>query len=297
MRPTRLKTHAKLNLYLRVVGLRSDGYHEIETILHGIDFGDEITLMPNDSAKVTVDLRLAEGVAGEVPVPEANVVHSASRVLLERGAAMTGLEVGIVKHIPIGAGLGGGSGNASGVLVALNEMWEMALGRADLHELAATIGMDVPYCLDGGTALATARGEKLTRLPAPDEMWFVLGISRMGLLTKDVYRAFDEVGGVAGEGPSEMTLALGAGHIEEIGSLLHNDLEQAAFHLRPELAHKKKVLLDAGAVGAAMTGSGPTLFALARDEVHAKSIAVAAEDEFDFVRVTTSRSECIEMLD
>lgn len=292
----RLRTHAKVNLFLRVVGRRPDGYHEIETILHGISFGDDIEVALTDGGGIEVDMELAEGVLGEPPTAQENLAYRAAQALVGRAGGERGVRVRIVKHIPIGAGLGGGSGNAAGIIVALNELWRLSLDRADTLAVAATVGSDVPYCIEGGTALATARGEKLTPLPAPADLHIVLGMSHEGLLTRDVYAAFDEVGPQDAASPSPMTLALGAGNVHEVADLLYNDLEVAAFKLRPRLQDKKEALLAAGALGAAMSGSGPTMFAIAENEDHAHDIADAVRTEFDVVRVTRSRPECIEFL-
>jgi 4-diphosphocytidyl-2-C-methyl-D-erythritol kinase len=292
----RIKTHAKLNLFLRVLGLRADGYHEVETILHGIEMGDEIDVRLTDTGKVEVEMVLAESVSDLLPPSEQNTVWHAAQHLIEQGARNEGVHIKIVKRIPIGAGLGGGSGNAAGVLVALNELWKTELNRDGLVGIAGRVGSDVPYCISGGTALATARGESLTPLPSPETMWFVLGISHSPLLTRDVYEAWEPDAGVDPVGSAEMTLALGGGDVGEVASLLYNDLERPAFVLRPELAGRKEALVRAGALGASLSGSGPTLFGIATDEAHARSVAAAVEDEFDKVVVTSSRLECIERL-
>lgn len=292
-----LRTHAKINLFLRVVGARPDGFHELETILHGIEFGDDIEVELTHDDEVEVEMVLAEGMVGEIPEAQENLAYIAAQRLIERGDRHEGLLVRITKHIPVGAGLGGGSGNAAGIIVALNELWHMELDRPELLDVAALVGSDVPYCIQGGTALATARGEKLTPLPAPDDLWFVLGIDQNVLLTREVYERFDEIGAASETSPSTMTLALGAGDPEEIAASLHNDLEVAAFDMRPDLADKKELLVSAGALGAGMSGSGPTLFGVARNEQHGKQIAERVQDDFEFVRVTRSRRECIERLE
>ena len=293
----RIKTHAKLNLFLRVLGLRSDGYHEVETILHGIEMGDEIDVALTDTGKVEIEMILADSVSDLLPPSEQNTVWHAAQHLIDHGARNEGVAIRIVKRIPIGAGLGGGSGNAAGVLVALNELWRTELNRDGLLDVAGRVGSDVPYCISGGTALATARGESLTPLPSPEAMWFVLGISHSPLLTRDVYAAWEPDREAEPVGSAEMTLALGGRDVAEVGSLLYNDLERPAFVLRPELADKKEALVAAGALGAAMSGSGPTLFGLASGEGHARDIARRVEGEFDKVVVTRSRAECIERLD
>lgn len=292
----RIKTHAKLNLFLRVLGLRADGYHEVETILHGIEMGDEIDVTLTDTGKVEVDMVLADTVSDLLPASEQNTAWHAAQYLIDQGARNEGVHIKIVKRIPIGAGLGGGSGNAAGVLVALNELWKTELNREGLLGIAGRVGSDVPYCISGGTALATARGESLTPLPSPETMWFVLGISHSPLLTRDVYAAWEPDPGAEPVGSAEMTLALGGGDVAEVASLLYNDLERPALSLRPELADRKQALVDAGALGASLSGSGPTLFGIASDEEHARTIAGKVEDEFDQVVVTCSRPECIERL-
>ncbi|HEX2295302.1 MAG TPA: 4-(cytidine 5'-diphospho)-2-C-methyl-D-erythritol kinase [Actinomycetota bacterium] len=293
----RMKTHAKLNLFLRVLGRRSDGYHEVETILHGIEMGDEIDVRLTDTGKVEVEMVLGESVSELLPPSEQNTVWHAAQHLLEKGAKNEGVHIRIVKRIPIGAGLGGGSGNAAGVLVALNELWKTELNRDGLLDVAGRVGSDVPYCISGGTALATARGESLTPLPSPETMWFVLGISHDPLLTRDVYAAWEPDPDVEAVGSAEMTLALGGGDVAEVASLLYNDLERPAFTLRPEVAARKEALVGAGALGASLSGSGPTVFGIATDEAHAREVARRVEDEFDKVVVTRSRAECIERLD
>lgn len=293
----RIKTHAKLNLFLRVLGRRSDGYHEVETILHGIEMGDDVDVRLTDTGSVEVEMTLADSVSDLLPPSEQNTVWHAAQHLIEHGARNEGVHIEIVKRIPIGAGLGGGSGNAAGVLVALNELWKTELNRDGLLDVAGRVGSDVPYCISGGTALATARGESLTPLPSPATMWFVLGISHYPLLTRDVYAAWEPEHANDAVGSAEMTLALGGGDVDEVASLLYNDLERPAFTLRPELAGLKERLAEAGSLGSSLSGSGPTLFGIARDEAHAREVAARVEDDFDKVVVTSSRPECIERLD
>jgi 4-diphosphocytidyl-2-C-methyl-D-erythritol kinase len=279
------------------VGPRPDGYHELETIFHGIGLGDDIEIVPTASKTVELEMSLAEGMTGEIPEYRENLAWIASRRLIEKGANNAGVSIRITKRIPIAAGLGGGSGNAAGILVVLNELWRAGHDRNALLELALSVGSDVSYCITGGTTLATSRGEKLTGLPAPEAMWFVLGIDDEPLLTTDVYAAWDDLETVEEMSSAPMALALGAGDVEEVAALLYNALEPAAFALRPDLEAKKERLRKEGALGACMTGSGPTLYAVARDESHARSIASRVEDDFNRVMVVTTHPECIEWLD
>lgn len=292
----RIRTNAKLNLFLRVVGTRPDGYHELETIFHGIGLGDDIELVPTSTGGIEIDMTLDPDLVGDLPTAEENLVARAIQGLVRKGATNPGIKIHIIKRIPIAAGLGGGSGNAAGALVALSELWSMDLDPQALVGIGASIGSDVPYCLGGGTALAMRRGEELTPLPAPLTIWFVLGISFRPLLTKEVYDAWDKMEPVDDAGSAPMTFALGSGDVDEIADLLHNDLERAAFSLWPELADKKQAMIDAGALGAALTGSGPTVFSIVRDESHAGAVAAKVREHFDLVICVPSHTRCIEHL-
>jgi 4-diphosphocytidyl-2-C-methyl-D-erythritol kinase len=291
----KLRTNAKVNLFLRVLGERGDGYHEIETILHSVSLADDIEIVRTETGTVGVEMAYAEGWTGEIPGPRENIVHAAALSLIEAGAKNTGVLIRLVKRIPAGAGLGGGSGNAAGALVALAQHWGLEIAPAALLERAAALGSDVPYCIEGGTSLASGRGEKLTRLAPPAPMWFVLGISDRPLPTRDVYAAFSAPSSDATHQSAPMALALGAGDIGEIGAMLHNDLEGPAFALRPELPALKDKMLASGALGALLSGSGPTLFSLARDREHARAIARAVEADFARIEVVESRQACVEI--
>lgn len=293
----RLRTFAKINLFLRVIGVRPDGFHEVETILHGIDIYDEIDIEPSTDG-VNVTMEFVEGATGALPARGENLIEHAAGILVEGLGSTNGAAVHVKKGIPIGAGLGGGSGNAAGALVTLAEMWDLDLARDKLVALAGRLGADVPYCIDGGTALATGRGEQLTALANIEPMWFVLGGSNQPLLTREVYELWDSTRSSRDEpGAAPLTMALGAGDAAEVATLLHNDLERPAFSLRPELEGKKQVLMDAGALGASMSGSGPTLYALVEDEASAQELAGKVENTFDWIRVVTSQARCIVRVD
>ncbi|MGH2791837.1 MAG: 4-(cytidine 5'-diphospho)-2-C-methyl-D-erythritol kinase [Actinomycetota bacterium] len=296
MTKTRLRTNAKVNLFLSVLGRRPDGYHAIETIFHTVGLADSLTFTPSTTGKVEIDMR-SEGGHMELPPPETNLVHRAAELLGEGRTTAEGVCIEIVKRIPIGAGLGGGSGNAAGALAALNDLWDVGLDSHELAELAGEMGADVPYCMTGGTALATGRGERVTQLPQAVPLWVVLGLSDDPLYTRDVYDDFDPARDPAGARSAPLAQALRMGENERAATLVHNDLERPAFRLRPELEDQKATMLEAGAMGALMAGSGPTIFAIARDAGHAAGIAERVEPAFDRVEVTSSRPECIERLD
>jgi 4-diphosphocytidyl-2-C-methyl-D-erythritol kinase len=292
-----LRTHAKINLFLNVGARRADGFHAIETIFHAIDLSDDMELGPRPDAEIDVRMTFATGVRGEVPVREDDLVFRAAILLARRVGVEAGARIDVTKRIPIGAGLAGGSANAAGALIGLNELWGAALGRRDLQELAQELGSDVPFCLVGGTARGTGRGEVLVPLSVPAELWFVLGLSRDSLATSDVYRTWDELPAEPETSAVSMVEALAAGKAKEVGLLLHNDLEAAALRLRPELIEKKELILQAGALGACLSGSGPTLFGLAADERHAREIAARVGPKFDRAAVASSRPVGVQRLD
>lgn len=291
-----LRTNAKVNLFLRVRGRRPDGYHEIETIFHTIDLADSIAMRTTSAHEIEVDLAAAVEPMASLPSSETNLVRLVAQKLIGSAATESGVRIEVLKRIPIGAGLGGGSGNAAGTLTGLNELWGLGLDAQSLERIALEVGADVPYCLTGGTALATGRGEEITVLPAPVSLRLVLGISSQPLLTREVYAAFDLERDSADVRSAPMSLALGSGDVDEVAALMHNDLERPAFRLRPELAKLKQAMLETGALGTLMSGSGPTLIAVARDQDHAAGIAGAVEPLFDRVVVTSSRPQCIERL-
>ena len=293
-RAVRLRANAKLNLFLRVVGRRPDGYHDLESVFHSVALADTLTATPLPSKRIEVDTLLDPGLRGELPDPDENLVAEAARALADRGGIEARVRIEILKRIPIGAGLGGGSADAAGTLVALKDLWDLDLDQAELARIAGSIGSDVPFCLSGGTSLAMERGGDLTPLPAPASMWFVLGMSFEPLSTQTVYERWDAAGGSAAAGSAPMALALGAGDVGGVAALVHNDLEEPALTLRPALRGKKDSLRAAGALGAGMSGSGPTMFGIAEDEDHARAVAGRVAGEFDRVVCVPSAPRGIE---
>lgn len=293
----RVTTGAKVNLFLRVLGRRPDGFHELESIFHTLDLVDEMEMAPLPGGRIEVEMEPEPGATLNLPARDDNIVTRAALRLQEVAPYAPGASIRIRKRIPVGGGLGGGSSNAAGALLGLDRLWELDLDRSTLLELGATLGSDVPFCIDGhGMALVTGRGEGLARLVAPhDPLWFVLGISDEPLLTGEVYGALDAPS-AGGPSVAPVTLALGQGDVAGLGQLLHNDLEAAAVKLRPRLKDDKEAVLQAGALGACVSGSGPTVLGLARDEPAARSIAEEVRDRFDRVRAASSASSCVTFL-
>lgn len=290
----KLRANAKVNLFLKVISARSDGYHEIESVFHSISLYDELEVWTEPEG---TDSFGCEAV-GDTPVQldeHDNTVMAAARSLQARRSG-AGVGAHLRKRIPSGAGLGGGSADGAAMLHALNDLWDIGLSNEELRAVAADIGSDVPYCVDGGAALVTGRGEKVQAIPAPQPLWLVAGLSHQPLSTADVYRRWDEIGTSASGHAAPMMLALGGGDVGGVAASMHNDLETAAFSLRPGLQEQREAMVAAGAVGVLMSGSGPTILGLVRDEEHARQVAAEVEVTFDRVEVVSTRSTCVERL-
>lgn len=192
------------------------------------------------------------------------------------------------KAIPVAAGLAGGSADAAGALLTLNQLWGCDLEAVELRELAAELGSDVPFCMVGGTALAAGRGEALAQVLCRGRFHWVVGLDAAQLSTAEVYRAWDAHCTPSETQPDAVLAALVAGDAEALGAALHNELEPAARSLRPDLADRQQALVDAGALAAVVSGSGPTVLGLARGADHARRLADAVAGQFERVHVATS---------
>jgi 4-diphosphocytidyl-2-C-methyl-D-erythritol kinase len=273
----RMQAHAKVNLFLRVLGTRDDGYHEIETVLVPISLADHVSVELADALTVS----LTGPVAGEVPKDDANLALRAARALAaESGGDLPGARITIDKKIPVAAGLGGGSADAAATLILLDELWSTGLGRDGLARLTADIGSDVPALLLGEPAYATGRGERVAPVLAQSTTWVVKPFA-FGVSSADAYAWWDE-GATTGPDPGALIAAAEAGDDALLGSALYNDLQGPVVHRHPKIAEAIDAFVVAGARGAVMTGSGPTVvalcsFAAAQDVADAVSGSFVAE--------------------
>ncbi len=245
---------AKINLSLDILGKRSDGYHELETVMQSVSLSDELVFRPAAKVSLTVS-------DPDLAVDESNTVLRAVRRLQEVAGSDRGVEIFLEKRIPPGSGLGGGSADAAAVLVVLNRWWGLNLPLPALAEIAADVGSDVPFCLTGGTALVRGRGERVSPLPPLPAARILLAKPPVAVATAEVYRCFRAE--AAGRRPEtgKIIAAVKNGRIHQLPSAWGNLLEKVAFELLPELAEAKKWLQNYG-LPVLMTGSGPTLFAL-----------------------------------
>jgi 4-diphosphocytidyl-2-C-methyl-D-erythritol kinase len=273
-----VRVPAKVNLQLSVGPPRGDGYHDLVTVFHAVSLFDEVTVRPADRASVRVT---GEG-AASVPAGRSNLAMRAARALASVALARRSkpaVHIDIRKRIPVAAGLAGGSADAAGALVACNELWGTGLTQSELRDVAATVGSDVPFALLGGTAIGQGRGELLTAALTTGTYHWVLAFSSGALSTPEVYAACDRLRAEAeAEAPTlstELMAALRAGDSAAVGPLLSNDLQAAAVSLRPGLRRTLEAGKEFGALGAIVSGSGPTCAFLAADAARARELAVA----------------------
>ncbi len=306
--PVTARVPAKVNLQLAVGPLRADGYHDLVTVFHAVSLFDEVTVRPADRTTV----RVTGEDAAAVPAGRANLaVQAAAALARVVGPAGRGAQPGpgravsieIRKRIPVAAGLAGGSADAAATLVACNELWQAGLSGPELANVAAGIGSDVAFSLLGGTAVGLGRGEQLTPALAAGTYHWVLAFAAGGPSTAEVYSACDRLRATraaspasaagAGAGPgggapgpaaasapqpelsTELMAALRSADPAQVGPLLANDLQPAALSLRPALRRALAAGREFGAVGAMVSGSGPTCAFLTADAGHARDIAVS----------------------
>lgn len=251
-----VKAPAKINLLLDVLYKRPDGYHEVEMVMTTIDLADrvELQLLDRDEITITSQNRF-------VPDDQRNLAYQAAALLKERFHVNKGVQISIEKSIPVAAGLAGGSSDAAATLRGLNKLWNLGLTLDELAEIGSEIGSDVSFCVYGGTALATGRGEKITPLPPPPSCWVVLAKPLIGVSTGEIYKRL-EVNNLTHPNTKEMIKAIEEQNYKGICQNMANVLESVTLKLYPEVAQIKEQMERFGADAVLMSGSGPTVFAL-----------------------------------
>jgi 4-diphosphocytidyl-2-C-methyl-D-erythritol kinase len=255
-----VKAPAKINLALDVLHKRPDGYHEVEMIMTTIDLADrvELTLLNQDQIHILSHNRY-------VPDDQRNLAYQAAQLLKSRFDVKKGVLISIEKTIPVAAGLAGGSSDAAATLRGLNKLWGLGLSLAELAEIGSEIGSDVSFCVYGGTALATGRGENITGLPAPPTCWVILAKPFIGVSTAEVYRRLD-LNGITHPNISEMIAAINSHDYSKVCQNVGNVLEDVTLKLHPEVAQIKEQMKRFGADAVLMSGSGPTVFGIVQHD-------------------------------
>ena len=271
-----VRVPAKVNLQLSVGAVRADGYHDVVTVYQAVGLYDDVTASLADSGvRVTVE---GEG-AGRLPLDGTNLAARAATALAEQAGVEPDVHLHLRKGIPVAGGLAGGSADAAAALVACDALWGLRSDQADLLGLAAGLGADVPFALVGGTAVGAGTGAELTPALGRGRFHWVLALADSGLSTADVYATNDRLAATTIRPEPRLSDrlmgALRAGDPVRLGDALENDLQAATLTLRPQLRFTLEVGEELGALGAVVSGSGPTCAFLARDEDHAVDLAVA----------------------
>ena len=256
---------AKVNLALDVLGKRPDGYHDIATVMQTVDLFDRLTLETAPTISLETDDPL-------LPIDEKNLVVRAAALLRHASGVEQGVRIRLRKRIPVAAGLGGGSSDAAATLWGLCRLWKLRWPLPRLVELAVELGMDVPFFLTGGPALATGRGEHVERLPGARSYALVLVNPRAGLSTREVYGRVPAGWRAEPTGARQVVEALVSRNAARLATALTNHLEGFVAPAFPLIGRMKAALMAAGALGALMSGSGPTVFGMARSLDHARQI-------------------------
>ena len=292
MTELRLRANAKINLFLEVLDKRQDGYHNIETVFQSIDLHDIIVLRENTSGVVEVDCDHPQ-----VPLNSSNLAYKAAKLLLDESGKHYGVRIHILKRIPIGAGLAGGSTDAAATLIGLNKLWKLGYGTKELLQLGGKLGADVPFCIMGGTALGRGRGDKLTRLKPFPEIPVVIANPGFQVSTARAFGNLKNLGLTRARKNANILVGKMQQHdISDLGEELFNVFESVITEEHPLISKIKEDFIRSGALGALMTGSGPTVFALVSDMSSARYIREQVSRLADFCIITkTSNVSTIKM--
>lgn len=266
-----LSANAKINLTLDILGTREDGYHEVAMIMQEISLHDTLSMGKiNQGISLTIAI---EGQKGTLPADASNLCWKAAALVQKEYNLQEGVEIHLTKRIPMAAGLAGGSADAAAVLKGMNHLFRLGMTEARLCELGARLGSDIPFCIMGGTMLATGRGEVLTRLPSFPRLSVVLAKPPVGVSTAWAYKTYDA--GYDGPHPDNeaMLEAIHGGDAHKAAGLLCNVLEGVTESEHPVIADYKRLMMEHGAMASMMSGSGPTVFGLVREKQQAWHLA------------------------
>ncbi|MDI2585675.1 4-(cytidine 5'-diphospho)-2-C-methyl-D-erythritol kinase [Psychrobacillus sp. NEAU-3TGS] len=255
-----VKAPAKINLTLDVLHKRPDGYHEVEMIMTTVDLADRIGLEVREDGAIHII-----SVDRFVPNDHRNLAYQAAKILKEMYNVKLGVSIKIEKNIPVAAGLAGGSSDAAATLRGLNTIWNLGLTLDELAQVATKIGSDVAFCVYGGTALATGRGEKIQKLPPPVNCWVILAKPTLGVSTADIYGNL-KINDITHPNTEQMIQAIKKKDFELMCASVGNVLEDVTLKLYPEVAVLKEQMQKFGADAVLMSGSGPTVFGLVNQE-------------------------------
>lgn len=286
-----LKSRAKINLSIDVLGKRDDGYHIVEMIMQTIDLYDNIELRELDE-----DVIIVTSESLHIPLNEDNIVYKATKLIKEKMNIKKGIEVCIQKNIPVAAGMAGGSSNAAAVLVGLNKLWNLNLSECKLRELGLTLGADVPFCIEGGTALAEGIGEKLTYIKGLDSNINILVCKPdIFVSTKDVYQSLNLENMKIRPNNKLLIDSLERNDIDSISENMMNVLEDVTSSKYEDINIIEKVMMKHKALGSMMSGSGPTVFGFFIREEDAKRAKEELLENYKQVYIVNSSQKGVEI--
>lgn len=291
MNSIQLKSRAKINLSIDVLGKREDGYHLVEMIMQTIDLFDKIKIF-----SLKEDTIIIESNSLDIPLDSTNIVYKAADLIKKQYNIKEGVKIIIEKNIPIAAGMAGGSSNAAAVLVGLNQLWQLKLSENKLKELGLKLGADVPFCIGGQTALAENIGEKLTKIDGLSENIFILVCKpELFVSTKEIYEDIDSK--IIKKRPNNKLLIqlLKENKIQQIADNMYNVLEEVTRERYPVIEEIEKIMMENDALGSMMSGSGPTVFGLYRNREDAENCKNKLLKKFSQVYIVKSHNKGVEI--
>lgn len=285
----RLHAHAKINLFLDVVSKREDGYHNLETVFHSIGLHDDVILRERPTNGITVSCDHPD-----VPTDQTNIAYRAAASISHAVNGIGGLEIHIIKRIPVAAGLAGGSANAAAVLLGVNALYGLGLSINKLMKIGAKLGADVPFCIHGGAAVGTGIGDKLNLLPPLNDVTILLINSGLTLSTAEVFNNLHIPLTKQENRSIIIRQCIEKCDVIGVGKNLYNFFEKQVFHKHPELEIlKTELVTQTGCYGALMSGSGATLYAIMSDKSTAHQCKSRFNNIVDFCKITTTNSDGI----
>lgn len=291
MNSIELKSRAKINLSIDVLGKRQDGYHLVEMIMQTIDLFDIIKIFPLDEDKIIIDSN-----SKEMPMDSSNIMYKAASLIKQEFNIKRGIKIYIEKNIPIAAGMAGGSSNAAAVLVGLNKLWDLNLSKNELKGIGLQLGADVPFCIEGEASLAENIGEKLTNIDGLSQDTFILVCKpELFVSTKEVYEAIDSK--IIKKRPDNKLLIrlLKENNIELLSKNMYNVLESITKEKYPIINEIEEIMINNRALGAMMSGSGPTVFGLYNNEEDAEKCKKILLENFKQVYLVKSHKKGVEI--
>ena len=286
----KLKSKAKINLSIDVLGKREDGYHNVEMVMQTIGLYDIVTIEENISGDIAIKSDTLN-----IPCDERNIAYKAASLMKKFIGTDKGADIYIQKRIPVGAGMAGGSSNAAAVLIGLNRIWKAGLSETELMEMGVKLGADVPFCIKGGSMLAQGIGEKLTSIEKACDFWVVVCKPNFSISTVEVYKNLDLAGVVERPDTARVIEYIENGDIKSLAGSMVNVLEEVSEKRYSVISHIKEKMMHQKALGSIMTGSGPTVFGIFKNFDDAHRAESKLKSLWDQTYLTKTEDEGVEV--